>query len=356
MSDEMKAAVLETAGNVVVKNVSIPQIGDDDFLIKVAYSGVCGSDLPRSQKKGGARLYPLILGHEFSGTVADFGKNITDFEKGEHVAIAPLIPNPESIYTKEGLYGLSDNYNLIGTGSNGGFAEYVKVPKGHVLHLPASISLKSAAGIEPATVSAYGLSRGHVKAGDIVAVLGCGSIGQFAVQNAKLFGASRVIAIDVFDDKLELAKKLGADYTINGKTQDVIEEVHKLVEHGVDVAVDCAGSRYTEIEALQITRKNGNVVFVGISGDDLPIPADVFEKCVLRGALNIHGSWMSYTSPYPGLAWKVVIDAMGRGAMDFDSMISHVITLDELGDTLNKMYNKKLEFNKVVVKVDQTID
>lgn len=355
MSDLMKAAVLESGGNVVVKDIAIPEISDDDFLIKVAYSGVCGSDLPRSQKENGARLYPLVMGHEFSGTVAKVGANIEGFEVGERVAIAPLIPDQKSVYTKEGLYGLSDNYNLIGTGSNGGFAEYVKVPNGHVLHLPDSISLKSAAGIEPATVSAYGLSRGNIKAGDVVAVLGCGSIGQFAVQNAKLFGASKVIAIDIFDDKLALAKKLGADFVINGKKQDVVKTVHELEEYGVDLAVDCAGSRFTEIQALQITRKNGNVVFVGISGDDLPIPADVFEKCVLRGALNIHGSWMSYTSPYPGRSWKIVIDAMERKAMNFDDMISHVISLDDLGSTLTDMYTKKMEFNKVVVKVDQSI-
>lgn len=356
MSDMMKAAVLESGGNMVVKEIPVPEINDDEFLIKVAYSGVCGSDLPRSQKENGARLYPLVLGHEFSGTVAKVGSNIKGFNIGEPIVVAPLIPDPESIYTKEGLYGLSDNYNLIGTGSNGGFAEYVKVPKGHVLHLPENISLKSAAGIEPATVSAYGLSRGNIKAGDVVAVLGCGSIGQFAVQNAKLFGASKVIAIDIFDDKLELAKKLGADYVINGKKEDVVKKVHEIEQFGVDVAVDCAGSRFTEIQGLQITRKNGNVVFVGISGDDLPIPADVFEKCVLRGALNIHGSWMSYTAPYPGRSWKIVIDAMDRGAMNFDAMISHVITLDELGNTLEKMYNKKMEFNKVVVKVDQSIE
>lgn len=356
MVNTMKAAVLISAGNVEYKDVPVPEISDDDFLIKVAYSGVCGSDLPRSQKENGARLYPLIMGHEFSGTVEKMGANIEGFKEGDHVAIAPLLPNSDSIYTKMGLYGFSEHYNLIGTGSNGGFAEYVKVPKGHVLHLPDSVDLKTAAGIEPATVSGYGLARGNIQAGDTVAILGAGSIGQFAIQNAKLYGASNVIAVDVFDDKLELAKKLGADYTINGKTQDVISEVKKITKHGVDVAVDCAGSRFTEIEALEITRRDGNVVYIGISGDDLPIPKDVFEQYVLRGGLNIHGSWMSYTMPYPGRAWDIVIDAMSKGRLNFKSMISHEISLDQLGDTLKKMYNKEIEFNKVVVKINQDID
>ncbi|MFQ9377089.1 MAG: galactitol-1-phosphate 5-dehydrogenase [Lacticaseibacillus paracasei] len=355
MVDTMKAAVLMSAGDVQYKAVPVPEISDDDFLIKVAYSGVCGSDLPRSQKENGARLYPLIMGHEFSGTVAKMGANIKGFKEGEHVAVAPLLPNPDSIYTKMGLYGFSEHYNLIGTGSNGGFAEFVRVPKGHVLHLPDSVDLKTAAGIEPATVSGYGLARGHIQAGDTVAILGCGSIGQFAIQNAKLYGASNVIAVDIFDDKLELAKKLGADYTINGKTQDVVAEVQKITKHGVDVAVDCAGTRFTEIEALEITRRDGNVVFVGISGDNLPIEKDVFEQHVLRGGLNIHGSWMSYTMPYPGRAWSIVIDAMSKGKMDFKSMISQEINLNELGDTLKKMYNKEIEFNKVIVKVDSSI-
>jgi L-iditol 2-dehydrogenase len=123
----------------------------------------------------------------------------------------------------------------------------------------------------------------------------------------------------------------------------------------VDVAVDCAGTRFTEIEALEITRRDGNVVFVGISGDNLPIEKDVFEQHVLRGGLNIHGSWMSYTMPYPGRAWSIVIDAMSKGKMDFKSMISQEINLNELGDTLKKMYNKEIEFNKVIVKVDSSI-
>ena len=351
----MKAAVLETAGHMVVKNVPVPEISDDDFLIKVAYSGVCGSDLPRSQKEGGARLYPLILGHEFSGTVAKMGANIKGFNVGDHVAIAPLIPNPESIYTKMGLYGLSDNYNLIGTGSNGGFAEYVKVPKGHVLHLPDNISLKNAAGIEPATVSAYGLMRGNIQAGDVVAIFGCGSIGQFAIQCAKLYGAKTVIAVDIFDDKLELAKTLGADYTVNSKSDNAVAKIMEFTQYGVDLAVDCAGNKITETQALECTRKDGNVVFVGISNDELPLSAEVVEKHIMRGGLNIHGSWMSYSMPYPGRAWYVVINGISQKELNFEAMISHVITLDDLASYLEQMYNRKLEFNKVVVKVDESL-
>lgn len=354
MSQTMKAAVLEKAGHVVYKDVPVPEIGDDDFLIKVAYSGVCGSDMPRSQKENGARLYPLIMGHEFSGTVAKMGKNISGFEEGEPVAIAPLLPDPEAFESKIGWYALS-KYNLIGTGSNGGFAEYVKVPKGHVLHLPKEITLREAAGIEPATVGCFGLMRGNITAGDTVAVLGAGSIGQFAIQSAKLFGASKVIAIDILPDKLELAKKLGADEVINGKEVDVVKRLHEIVPRGVDLAVDCAGSKFTEIEALQVARNAGQVVFVGISGTDLPIPADVFEGRILRGALNVHGSWMSYSRPYPGRAWKVVMDGMKKGELKFDPMISNEIKLEDLGETLKKMYNKELDFNKVLVKVDQSL-
>ena len=158
--------------------------------------------------------------------------------------------------------------------------------------MPDSVDLKTAAGIEPATVSGYGLARGHIQAGDTVAILGCGSIGQFAIQNAKLYGASNVIAVDIFDDKLELAKKLGADYTINGKTQDVVAEVQKITKHGVDVAVDCAGTRFTEIEALEITRRDGNVVLSVFSWRQSPIEKDVFEQHVLRGQSNIHVYWI----------------------------------------------------------------
>lgn len=351
MGKIMKASVLHEPGKFVYEDVPVPTLGENDVLIKVAYAGICGSDLPRGVNINGARKYPLILGHEFSGTITEIGSKVDSHKVGEKVAVAPLIPDPNSPYTKAGEYGLSDNYNIIGTGSNGAFAEFVKVPEGHVISLPDNLDLETAAGVEPATISFHALARSGIEVGDTVAVLGCGPIGQFAVQSAKVFGAGKVIAVDIFDDKLALAKELGADVTINSKNEDLLARIKKETGLGVHVVIETAGSKITQAQALLITRKHGKIVYVGISHSELTFSAKAAER-ILRAELIINGSWNSYTAPYPGRAWEATLDNMSKGKILFKPMISHHIQLEELGEYIPNMFKRNFSFNKVLVAVN----
>lgn len=353
MNKTMKAAILTSPGVVEVKDVAIPDIGPDDVLIEVAYAGICGSDLPRSQNDNGARMYPLILGHEFSGIVKSIGSNVTQIQTGDKVAVAPLIPDPESFYTKSGKYGLSDNYNIIGTGSNGSFAEFVKVPEHHVVKMPESLDLETAAGVEPATISFHALTRSAIEVGDTVAVLGCGAIGQFAVQCAKVFGASKVVAVDIDDEKLELSKELGADYSINSLKEDLMQKTKKLTPHGLgfDVVIETAGTAITQQQSIDVLKKRGHTVWVGISNTNLDLPAETVDH-LLRGEITVTGSWNSYTAPYPGNAWTAVLDFMEKGQIKFKPMVSHKIKLEEVNDYLKGMFNNEVSFNKVLVDLE----
>lgn len=350
MTEQMEASFLVAPGILECKKVEIPTIGEKDVLIKVAYAGICGSDVPRANLENGARMYPIILGHEFSGTVDKVGSNVTKIKVGDKVAVAPLIPDPNSEYTKEGYYGLSDNYNIIGTGSNGAFSEYVKVPEEHAVVMPEELDLLSAAGVEPATISWHALRRAQIEVGDTVAVLGCGPIGQFAIQIAKIFGAKTVIAVDIFDDKLDLAKELGADIAINSKEVDLEQAIKELTGLGVDVVIETAGSKITQKQSLLITRKHGRIVFVGISHQDLPLSEAEAER-IMRAELTVTGSWNSYTAPYPGRAWEATLDEMSKGRIKFKEMISHEISLEELPEVLPKMFKRELNYNKIVVAV-----
>lgn len=350
MTEQMEASVLVAPGVLEWKKVAVPAIGEKDVLIKVAYAGICGSDVPRANLENGARMYPIILGHEFSGTVDKVGSSVTKLKVGDKVAVAPLIPDPNSEYTKEGYYGLSDNYNIIGTGSNGAFSEYVKVPEDHAVVMPEELDLLSAAGVEPATISWHALRRAQIEVGDTVAVLGCGPIGQFAIQIAKIFGAKTVIAVDIFDDKLALAKELGADVAINSKEVDLAQAIKELTGLGVDVVIETAGSKITQKQSLLITRKHGRIVFVGISHQDLPLSEAEAER-IMRAELTVTGSWNSYTAPYPGRAWEATLDEMSKGRIKFKEMISHEISLAELSEVLPKMFKRELNYNKIVVAV-----
>ncbi|AXI38211.1 galactitol-1-phosphate 5-dehydrogenase [Bacillaceae bacterium ZC4] len=350
MVGKMKAAVLHALGDIRSEVVDIPQINDHEVLIKVKYCGICGSDVPRSMISG-ARKYPLILGHEFSGVVVETGKHVDNVAVNDRVVVAPLVPCGQCSYCQESNYGLCENYNIIGTGSNGAFAEYVKVPKKHVLPIGDSLDFETATGVEPATIGYYGLQKANILPGETAVVMGCGSIGQLTIQWAKIFGASTVIAVDIFDEKLELAKRLGADVIINSKETDPVKEIRKLTNGGADIVAETAGSVITQQQAILAAKKKGRVVFLGITHKGLDLKEETMDH-VLRGEVTIKGSWNSYAPPYPGLAWKATLDFMEKGALQFKPIISHKITVDQVGEFLRGMADRTLRYNKVLVSFD----
>lgn len=349
MPKTMKAAVIHALKDIRCEQVPIPAIGADDVLVKVKYAGICGSDLPRAMISG-ARKYPLILGHEFSGEVVRCGAAVTDIAVGSRVAAAPLIPCGDCEYCRAGNYGLCEQYNIIGTGSNGAFAEYVRVPAAHIVKLPAELDFETAAGIEPATISYHGLDLAAIKPGDTVVVMGCGPIGQLALQWAKIFGAGTVIVVDIFPEKLALAKQLGADIVINGKEVDPVVAIRELTGSGAQVIVETAGSKFTQQQALLAAKKHGVIVFLGISHSELTLTEKAVDA-ILRGELTIKGSWNSYSAPYPGRAWDATVTFMAQGRLLFKPMVSHKITLEEVGTYLADMAERRIYFNKVLVEI-----
>ena len=344
---KMKAAVLYARGDVRPDVVDIPQISEDEVLIKVKYCGICGSDVPRSMITG-ARTYPLILGHEFCGEVVKVGDSVRTVQPGDRVVVAPLIPCGKCPYCMASDYGLCEHYNIIGTGSHGAFAEYVKAPGHHVLPIDDELDFETAAGVEPATIGYHGLKKAGILPGETVVIMGCGPIGQLTLQWAKIFGAATVIAVDIFEEKLELAKALGADRTINAKEGDVATRIRELTGGGADVVVETAGSSTTQEQSILSARKKGRVILVGISHSNLPLKEEAVEH-LLRGEIHIQGTWNSYTAPFPGAAWKAALHFMTKGDLQFKPIISHKISVEEVGTYLKGMADRTLYYNKVLV-------
>lgn len=296
---QMSAAVLHAPGDLRYQSVAMPELTEQrNVLVKVRATGICGSDIGRVLNFG-TYNFPTVPGHEFAGEITDLLPEVTQFKVGDRVAIAPLMPCHQCSSCQRGNYSLCDNYDFLGSRSDGGFAEYVSVPEQNLIRLPDNVTYAEAALIEPAAILLHGIHKINLSLGDKVAVIGCGALGYFAIQFARLSGAE-VIAIDVAQDKLDLAKQAGADVCINAADVDAVKEVLALTAgQGVDRVFECAGNNISRQTGLSVLRKQGTMLIFGSAHSDVSFPAANFEK-ILRHELHIVGSWNSYSVPFPG--------------------------------------------------------
>ncbi|MED3668580.1 galactitol-1-phosphate 5-dehydrogenase [Geobacillus kaustophilus] len=320
---------------------------EHDVIIKVKAAGICGSDLSRYQKLG-PYVPGMTFGHEFSGEVVEIGAGVERFKPGDRVGACPAFVCGTCEPCKSGHPSQCIKLHVIGAKHPGAFAEYVKLPEDHLLHLPDEVDFETAALLEPSCVVAHGFYRANIQPGADIAIMGVGSIGLLAVQWAKIFGAKRVFAIDVDEQKLEIAKQLGADVLIHSSLQSPYDQ---LMEHtdgrGVDVAVESAGSPFTSAHVLSLPRKGGKVVFMGIPYADVKIERFYFEK-IVRNELTIYGSWNAISAPFPGREWASTLYYMSTGQITAKPLISHRLELSQGPETFQKIANKEMPCVKVL--------
>src|SRR4030042_2881132 len=270
---KMRAVQLFAPADVRCVEVEKPKPeGPEDVIIKVKDCGVCGSDIMRVMVKGAYR-HPITIGHEFSGTIEELGSGSSDFRIGDRITVIPLLSCGKCDYCKIGQQVLCENYSYYGSGEDGAMAEYVKVDRNNMIKVPANFDFESGAMTDPAAVSLHAVRKTKLEPGQTAAVFGLGAIGLLTVQWLKYSGASRIFAVDIYDEKLDLASSLGADVCINAKNENVLEKFKEYTKgKGVDVAIELAGSNITQAQIIDVIRKLGRVVFCGISYKDLLIP------------------------------------------------------------------------------------
>ena len=344
----MKAAVLHAVGDLRYEDIPIPEIADGEVLIKVRAAGICGSDIPRVMKKG-TYSFPLVPGHEFAGEVVQVGDYAGDsFGVGDRVAVFPLIPCRECAYCQIGEYAQCDNYDYLGSRSNGGFAEYVTAPVDNLVPIPDNVDFDCAAMTEPASVALHALRRTGVDAGDSVAILGAGPIGIILAQWARSCGAGRVFLADIVDEKLDVAREFGFTDCINAAREDTVERiVEETNGRGADICVEAAGTSATLEQSLRIARKLGKVILMGNVSGDVVIPERT-ASAILRGQLTIYGTWNSSFTAVPKNEWITALQFMSLQRLDLKPLITHRFRLDQVNDAFDMMYNRREFFNKVM--------
>jgi alcohol dehydrogenase, propanol-preferring len=289
MAQKMKAAVVHEFGRpLVIEEVDIPEVPPGQVLVKVVASGVCHTDLHAAEGDWPVRpSLPFIPGHEGVGYVAKAGKGVGLLREGDRVGVPWLhtaCGHCEHCIT--GWETLCDSQQMTGYSVNGGYAEYVLADPGFVGRLPQNLEFAPAAPILCAGVTVYkGLKVLDCKPGDWVVISGIGGLGHLAVQYAKVMGF-HVIAVDISDDKLELASRLGADMTVNASTQDAVKTVQSAIRgaHGVLVT---AVSRAAFAQGIGMLHKRGTMSLVGLppGGFELPIFDMVLNAKTVRGSI-----------------------------------------------------------------------
>ncbi|MBV8042995.1 galactitol-1-phosphate 5-dehydrogenase [Pluralibacter sp.] len=319
----MKSVVNDTDGIVRLEECPVPEIHHEcDVLVKVASSGLCGSDLPRLFKNG-AHYYPITLGHEFSGTVEKFAGGVTDLRIGDAVACVPLLPCFECPECQKGFYSQCVKYDFIGSRRDGGFAEYIVVNRKNLFILPADMAINDGAFMEPITV---GLHAFHLAQGckdKNVIIIGAGTIGLLAVQCAAALGARSVTAIDINPEKLTLAKALGATYTFNSReltASDIRAALHEM-RFG-QLILETAGVPQTVSLAVDLAGPHAQLALVGTLHQDLNLSPTTFGK-ILRKELTIIGSWMNYSRPWPGVEWETATQLLAERRLSLEPLIAH---------------------------------
>lgn len=320
---------------------------EDEVVIKVKAVGVCGSDVSR-YKKLGPYVEGMTFGHEFSGEVVETGPNVEGIKPGDRVAGCPTFYCGECHSCLKGDLAQCERLTLIGARHPGAYAEFVTLPASHVLSLPDHVDYDAAAMVEPSSVVAHGFYRTSVQPGAKVAIMGCGSIGLLAVQWAKIFGAEQVIAIDIDDQKLEIAAKVGADVLINPKDVLPHERVLEVTDQlGVDLAVECAGSPVTSEQVLALPKKGGEVLYMGIPYANVDMERFYFER-IVRNELKVIGSWNAISAPFPGKEWSSTLHYMSTGQLNIQPLISHRLSLEEGPSTFESLINQNGSFIKVM--------
>lgn len=333
----MKAGVVHAKNDIRYEDIEKPVPKAGQVLIKVKYTGICGSDVPRVNGDA-CHFFPNVLGHEFSGSIEAVGEGVTALTTGDRVAGVPLVPCMKCEDCQKGNYSLCKHYSFIGSREYGSFAEYVVVPEKNAVKFEDSVSFEQGAFFEPATVALHGLQRVDYKGGKTVAILGGGTIGMFVMQWAKIFGAKKVVVFDIAEERLELGRRLGSDAGINTMKKDFMDQAMELTDgKGFDYIYETAGNTITMKMAFGLAANKAQVCFVGTPTKELSFSVKEWEN-MNRKEFTLTGSWMSYSAPFPGEEWELAAHYFKTGELKFDdSFIFKKIPLSRISEAF-EMY------------------
>lgn len=345
MANMMKAAVMTANNKVELVQRPIPEPGDDEVLVKLEYSGVCGSDLHLYEKAWGNLVKePHVLGHEAAGTVVKLGRDVRNLEVGDRVALEPGSTCGKCFFCKTGRYNLCPHVLFFAAPPvPGTFQEYREHKADLCFKLPDNISTLEGALIEPLAVGLYASAKGEAGPGQTAVVIGSGCIGLVTLMSLKIAGVAKTIVIDVLDNRLAKASELGADCTINGGKEDVVARIRESTAgEGCDLAIDTSGSDTAVSKAVEYCKMGATIVLVGYSPSKcmtLPTTLMADKELTVKTIFR-------YRNVYP-----LAIRSAAAGRVNLKSIVSNIYTLDDIQNGLDASVKNKAHLVKTVIKI-----
>jgi L-iditol 2-dehydrogenase len=339
----MKQQVMIAPGEIEFREVPIPALKEEDVLIKMMRIGICGSDIHVYQGTHPYTSYPVTQGHEASGRVEKIGKNITHLKPGDKVTIQPQVVCRTCYPCTHGKYHICDNLKVIGFQTSGMASEYFVCEAERVIKLPNDMLYEEGAMIEPVAVACGALSKVETLKGLNIVVLGAGPIGNLVAQVAKALGAQSVFITDLSDKRLDIAKEVGIDVTVNPTRQNFDEEVVKAFGPAkADLIIECVGANSTIDAAIESARKGTDIILVGVFGEKPTVDLGAVQDRELR----IIGTLMYQTQDF-----LKAIDLVSSKKVNLAPLMTRHFTFEDYKEAYDYIDRKKDRVMKIFIDI-----
>jgi 2-desacetyl-2-hydroxyethyl bacteriochlorophyllide A dehydrogenase len=338
----MKGVVFPGNKQVEIHEFPIPTPGAGEVLIQMKASAICRSDMSLYYGNGApvvggdaAKSGAVIPGHEPAGLVTQIGDGVRSIQEGDRVAVYLAVGCGECANCRSGYMMFCSTWKCIGFDIHGGNADYIVVPEKNCIKIPDSLSYVAAAVSTDAVGTLYhAQKRLNISGKDTLVIFGMGPMGGAGILVAKALGAT-VIAVDMLQERLDLAKEFGADYTVNGKNEEVVARIREITNgRGADAAVDCSGSPIAENQALDCVRAHGRVAFVGESRETTIKPSEQ----LIRKQLTLIGSWY-----FPIQEYEEIVEFIVRKQIPVEKLVTHTFKLEEAEEAFRMFDERKTE-------------
>jgi threonine dehydrogenase-like Zn-dependent dehydrogenase len=341
----MQAVVAYGPGDYRFETVDVPRAGPDDIIIEVEACGICASDIKTFEgapsfwgdNKGQARymLAPMIPGHEFIGRAVELGENVAragTYKVGDRLISEQIVPCEHCRYCSRGEYWMCERHDVYGfqNNVNGGMAKYMRFPKESRTHrIPDALAMEKAVLVEPYACSVHAVNRGLIQLDDVVVLAGAGPLGLGMVGAARLKNPSKLIVLDTKPERLELARRFGADLVMNPLKEDVVTQVKALTEgYGCDVYIEATGNPASVIQGLNMIRKLGRFVEFSVFGHEVTADWSIISD---RKQLDLYGA---HLGPY---CYPLTIAAIADGRLPSEGVVTDILPLSEWKAGFDKM-------------------